>query len=284
MLLIGLLPIVSIATLVARSTLSAQRISFLIESNFTTSGGFGPNQVSAILSLGVLLCILYLFVANPTGIRWWITVSLSGVLLLQSVLTFSRGGLLNLVFAIPTAMFFFTQNGGREMRRILLLTVILTALAWWTVPSLNEYTNGALQTRYEELDTTGRAQLIQADLQTWRENPILGIGVSLSGENRGYEFGADYYVNTHTEYSRLLAEHGMFGVAAIFILLMMFLGGLHRARGGLAKGVLAGMMIWSMVEMVHAAMRIAAISYIFALAFVVMNMDHDHETPSASVQ
>ena len=34
MLLIGLLPIISISTLVARSTLSAQRISFLIESNF----------------------------------------------------------------------------------------------------------------------------------------------------------------------------------------------------------------------------------------------------------
>lgn len=283
-LLIGLLPIVSIATLVARSTLSAQRISFLIESNFTTSGGFGPNQVSAILSLGVLLCILYLFIANPTGIRWWMIVSVSGVLLLQSVLTFSRGGLLNLVFAIPVAMFFFTQNGGKEMRRILLLTVILSVLAWWAVPSLNKYTNGALQVRYEELDTTGRAQLIQADLQTWRENPIFGIGVSLSGENRGYEFGADYYVNTHTEYSRLLAEHGMFGVAAIFILAIMFLSGLHRAKGGLAKGVLAGMMIWSMVEMVHAAMRIAAISYIFPLAFVVMNMDHDHETSSASIK
>jgi hypothetical protein len=284
MLLIGLLPIISISALVARSTLSAQRISFLIESNFTTSGGFGPNQVSAILSLGVLLCILYLFVANPTGIRWWITVSISGVLLLQSVLTFSRGGLLNLVFAIPIAMFFFTQNGGREMRRILLLTVILSILAWWTLPSLNEYTNGALQVRYEELDTTGRAQLIQADLQTWRENPILGIGVSLSGENRGYEFGADYYVNTHTEYSRLLAEHGMFGVAAIFILVIMFLSGLHRAKGGLAKGVLAGMMIWSMVEMVHAAMRIAAISCIFALALVVINMDHDNETTPAFIQ
>jgi hypothetical protein len=282
MLLIGLLPIISIAALVARSTLSAQRISFLIESNFTTSGGFGPNQVSAILSLGVLLCILYLFVANPTGIRWWITVSMSGVLLLQSVLTFSRGGLLNLVFAVPIAMFFFTQNGGKEMRRILLLTIILSILIWWTVPSLNEYTNGALQLRYEELDTTGRTQLIQADLQTWRENPIFGIGVSLSGENRGYEFGADYYVNTHTEYSRLLAEHGMFGVAAIFMLISMVLSGLYRTRGGLAKGVLAGMMIWSMVEMVHAAMRVAAISYIFALPFVVMNMTDDNETPSAS--
>jgi hypothetical protein len=36
--------------------------------------------------------------------------------------------------------------------------------------------------------------------------------------------------------------------------------------------------------MVHAAMRIAAISYIFALPFVIMNMDNDSETPSASVK
>ncbi|MBL8079482.1 MAG: hypothetical protein JNM55_16070 [Anaerolineales bacterium] len=277
MLLIGLLPVISISTLVWRSTLTAERIAFITESNFITSGGYGPNQISAILSLGALFSMLYLFIALPLGIRWWIIMGISSILLLQSVLTFSRGGLLDLIFAIPAAMFFFTQNGGREMRRLLVLTVILAILAGWAIPNLNQYTGGALQARYEELDTTGRVQLIQADLQDWQENPIFGVGVSLSSVNRGLILGGGYIdVAAHTEYSRLLAEHGMFGVAAILLLVVIVLRGLRRAKTGLAKGMLAGLMVWSLVEMTHSAMRISAVAYIFALPIVVLSMDGDN--------
>lgn len=272
MLLMGILPIISIGTLALRSTLTANNIAFITESNFTTSGGYGPNQISAILGLGALLGILYLFIARPVGLRWWLMVGLSGGLLLQSILTFSRGGLLNLVFAVPAAVFFFTQNGGKEMRRIMILTVILSLLFGWAIPALNDFTNGALEARYEELDTTGRLELIQADLRTWQDHIFTGVGVGMGSQSRGISLSV-LSAAAHTEYSRLLAEHGLFGLMAILVLVIILFNGLRHARGGLAKGLVAGMMLWSMIEMTHAAMRIAAISLMFALPLAALNME-----------
>ena len=52
-------PIIGILSLAVESTLTATRIVFGGESVFETSGGFGPNQVSAMLGLGALLLIIY---------------------------------------------------------------------------------------------------------------------------------------------------------------------------------------------------------------------------------
>jgi O-antigen ligase len=130
--------------------------------------------------MGVLLGFLYLFIARPTGIRWWIIFTLSCIFLVQSVLTFSRGGLLNLVFALPMAIFFFSRSGGGTMQRVFVLTLVFSAALYWALPRLNSLTGGALQSRYEDLSTTGRAQLVEADLRIWKENPILGVGAGVT--------------------------------------------------------------------------------------------------------
>jgi hypothetical protein len=62
----------------------------------------------------------------------------------------------------------------------------------------------------------------------------------------------------------LLAEHGLFGLAAILLLLSIVVHEVRRGHDGQSKGLSAGMMFWCLVEMTHAAMRIAAISYFFA--------------------
>ena len=52
-----LIPLVSVASATLFYTVTAEDIHFTTESNFATSGGFGPNQVSAMLGLGVFIAV-----------------------------------------------------------------------------------------------------------------------------------------------------------------------------------------------------------------------------------
>jgi hypothetical protein len=72
----------------------------------------------------------------------------------------------------------------------------------------------------------------------------------------------------HTEYSRLLAEHGSGGALALLTLLFILWKVYWRAPDFFARAWAASMAAWSLVELGHAAMRIAAISFIFGLACI----------------
>ncbi|MEE4176613.1 MAG: hypothetical protein V2I46_03795, partial [Bacteroides sp.] len=62
-------PILGVLTLAAYSTLTATEINFGTESVFITSGGFGPNQVSAALGLGALMLVMWAITAEKQGGR-----------------------------------------------------------------------------------------------------------------------------------------------------------------------------------------------------------------------
>src|SRR5262249_10578674 len=51
-------PVVSIASIAVYKIMTAREIVFIDDSNPMTSGGFGPNQVSAMLGLGSLMAFL----------------------------------------------------------------------------------------------------------------------------------------------------------------------------------------------------------------------------------
>ena len=57
-------PITSIFIIALSSTIGSREIVFTPDSNFVTSGGYGPNQVSAILGLGSLLLGMMLLIAK----------------------------------------------------------------------------------------------------------------------------------------------------------------------------------------------------------------------------
>jgi hypothetical protein len=124
-----------------------------------------------------------------------------------------------------------------------------------------------------DTNTTGRWDLIKLDLQLWEKNFLFGVGPGVSSTARFQTGRSDLvtssgsYLASHTEYSRLLAEHGFLGLIALFLLGLMFLQAFLRAPTPLAKGLALAFMVWSLAEMTHAAMRLAAISYFYALPF-----------------
>jgi hypothetical protein len=260
------MPITGIAFLATFSTVTAPDITFGSESNFLTSGGYGPNQVSALLGLGALLCWLFFATEkHPSSLRW-LVIGLLIWFLSQAFLTFSRGGLANFFGAAFCATLFLAR--GRQLfNRHLWFGLALCALfAYVILPRLNDFTGGRLEDRFTSMDTTGRTELVSADLKIWTENFWMGVGPGIAAREHQPIIGAAHAA--HTEFSRVLAEHGLLGLFALLILSVMSVRLVWQAPTPEAKGIILALLLWAFFQMSHAAMRLAAISYVFALPFI----------------
>jgi uncharacterized membrane protein YGL010W len=74
--------------------------------------------------------------------------------------------------------------------------------------------------------------------------------------------------SSHTEFSRLLAEHGLFGLGALLLLALMTAQRFRQAQTPVSRAMVLSMMGWSLLFMAHSAMRLAAPAFLFGLAFV----------------
>lgn len=270
-----MIPVLGIATLTTAATLSAQQITFVGESNFITSGGFGPNQVSAVLGLGGALALL-LFLMKRGTLQRWVALVLALSLLTLSALTFSRGGLYNAAVMSIFAMVHYMRNSRGRITMLALFLILGLVGSYLIFPYLNSFTGGMLQQRFSDLDPTLRFQIARADLNVWFTNPLLGVGPGLSMTERFSVSG--FLVAAHTEYTRQLAEHGTAGLLALLIMLVMSIRAYLRAPNVEAQAWVAALLAWPLMEMSHAAMRIVAISFIFGLAM----MNWDNSSTSAS--
>lgn len=267
------LPCVAVATVAVSSTVGAgSDLSFAGQSNFATSGGFGPNQVSAVLGLGALCCLLLALDERQSSFRL-LEVGLAVAFLAQAALTFSRGGIVNVVVALVLAGICLVRHVRAAADLVAVLVVLVLIGAWFVVPRLNDFTGGALAERYSDFDSTNRGELARSDLSTFAENPVAGVGVGLSAYERSEDLGFNAVrIAPHTELSRLLAEHGVLGVAAAALLATIAVRAWRRAAPGIPRAMVAAFVGWSLTEMGHSSMRLASISFVFALGVAAANM------------
>lgn len=260
-----LAPTLGVLSICTYSTLTAGAIHFYAESNYVTSGGFGPNQVSALLGLGALLSLILALQSSQAWRRWFF-LGLTLWFLVQGVLTFSRGGVLNAVICIGFLLVHLVRQ-PRVRVTVLAVLVLFTLLGATVIfPRLNEYTGGALQERYTSTSTGLRQSLVEEELALWRENPVLGVGPGMSKYYRTSLLGME--VASHTEFTRLLSEHGTFGLLALLVLIAVAGLAYLRAPSALEKAWVSALSGWSFIEMSHSAMRIVAISILFGLATI----------------
>jgi hypothetical protein len=105
------------------------------------------------------------------------------------------------------------------------------------------------------------------DLELWRENPIFGVG---PGMGMLYRVSMLKWVASHTEYSRLLAEHGVFGLMALLLLIVMAVRSIRRGNSILGKAMAASMIGWAFLFMMIDGMRLAAPAFAFGLSFATI--------------
>jgi hypothetical protein len=267
-LLLGMIiPLMSVAVTTLFYTVSAPEIQFSAESNFATSGGFGPNQVSSMLGLGAFLCLAGLLLFKNT-FRYTVFFAIGSLLFIaQSVLTFSRGGMYNAIGAIVLMVLCQLGDLKHSIRKVLPISVVVLIFAVVIFPYLNRFTGGALEERFQDSETTGRVEIADADLNIFLEHPFLGVGVGNAYRAREKFLNSESAVS-HTEYSRVIEEHGACGWLALAALGLAFAYMLTRQTtiGGLT--FLLGCFAWSGLFMMNAGMRLAGPGFVIGMIYL----------------
>ncbi len=256
-----LAPTVGFAFVASYSTFTTEAINFF--STKVAAGGLGNNQASSALGLGALVAFAYVCIARrPRFFRWCI----AGAGLwcaLQGALTFSRGGVATALGAMAVMSVLLLRD--RRFRGVVVLRVGLIALiaVYVAVPFLNTVTRGGFAVRFTDTDLTGRDRIAKSEISAFQDHPLFGVGPGGSKDYHERIYSRRY--SPHTEYSRLLAEHGLFGLAAIVFLAWMAAKRLISFSSPVGKAIAASFTVWALLFMFHAAMRMGSASFIFAL-------------------
>ncbi|MBZ4036590.1 O-antigen ligase family protein [Flavobacterium sp. 17A] len=277
------LPLVTMVIYLFLYTPSVKDVITGTQSSFETSGGFGPNQVSTLLGLGIFVFFVKLLFDSKSRIMQLINFGFVLTFAFRGIVTFSRGGVITavvMVIVLLAVMFFQANSRLRPKIGLIILLSLLSGLGVWGYSSLQ--TRGLINKRYANEDALGRKKksqlsgreiLIETELMMFVDNPVFGIGVGKNKELRRHETGID--LPTHNEITRMLAEHGSLGAIGLLILfftpMFLFLNNRQNILG------LSFLVFW-LLTINHAAMRTAAPAFVYALSLLYVQIKIPDET------
>jgi len=272
LLAIGL-PIIACAIYITLFTPDLQEVITNTDSNVKTSGGFGPNQVATALGLGMFIFGSRMLYDSPTKILFIINLVLTSLMAYRGLLTFSRGGMITgiiMLLLLITVTFLKVNSKGRVKILSIIAIFIVAFTASWMYTSVN--TGGLIDKRYQNKDALGREKesklagredISAMEIQAFFDNPFFGMGVAKGTDLRLEQRGE--MVASHNELTRLLGEHGFFGILALLILIFVpmiaYLGNKDNIY------ILPFLIFW-LLTLNHAAMRTAAPAFVYALALL----------------
>jgi peptidoglycan/LPS O-acetylase OafA/YrhL len=140
---------VSVISFITIKTPELSDVEYKLAANFETSGGFGSNQISTIMGIGLFL----------SGYAWFKNLKFSGIRLLdgfiliafavRGLLTFSRGGMFVAVMAL--VIFFIFEILGKSPNKIrnifFLFTIVIIGIIGFNY--VDDITGGNLALRYQ---------------------------------------------------------------------------------------------------------------------------------------
>jgi len=267
------LPIVSLTTYLFLYAPSIKDTLRGTQSNFAASGGFGPNQVSTVLGIGMFVFCVFIFLRSKNIIITTINIILFSAVTFRAIVTFSRGGVITGIIMILAflALLYFQSKSREKLKIIVSFCLIIMVLSvTWIVSS--SQTEGLIDKRYNNQDkkgidkediSAGRVDLFMGELEGFIENPFLGVGANGMKEMRIERIGRG--IASHNELSRILSEHGLIGVLILLILILRPLVFRTERRGNMF--FYAFFCFW-FATINHSAMRIAAPGFIYGLTLL----------------
>jgi hypothetical protein len=276
--LYSLIPFLVILTI---KTPKFSEIKFDLGANFVTSAGFGPNQVCTVLGAAIFILILYQMAFEKKIFTSFKQIDLIFIVFFsfRALITFSRGGIL-----APIAALILPSNLLAKFRptaKIMTNFITITFFSGLVFFAINSLTGGSLIQRFSgettktiagtadksiEGFTTGRSNIIAGDINVWFNNIVFGAGIGESAFERARLEDGEF-VAAHTEFSRLLAEQGLFGLAInIMLLIVIPLEILAAKLSPKVKYIKLTFILFSVISMAHSAMRtiIPVIFYAFS--------------------
>ena len=242
-------------------------------SNRAASGGWGANQVATVLGIGMFVFAVRLFTKSPSIGLKVLNIVLFCAIGFRAFVTFSRGGVLTgLMSIIAFLVIYYSVVSRKEKNNIITIFFLFCATLALTWAITSNQTGGFIDLRWANKDhigrqkkdvTTGRGELFQKEIDGFISSPFFGIGSSRAKDQRIEIEGQG--VTSHSEVSRILAEHGMLGLIILLILIFKPLD--FRTKNKRNYYFYAFMCFW-FATINHSSMRIAAPAFIYALALL----------------
>ncbi len=276
-----LLPILStVVYLILYTPSTLKNILVTTSSNFNTSGGFGPNQVSTVLGLAMFILFSRIIFETKTVFILVVNLSLILVVSYRGLITFSRGGILTgLMMIIVLYLVTYLSSHGKAKVKLLYIFsffVFMSVLLWSY--SLIQ-TDGLIEKRYQnkdalgrvkENDFSGREKIASDELDMFYKNPFFGVGTARATDLRNISTGE--VTASHDEITRMMAEHGLFGIVALLILgftpLFLYIDNKQHLY------IFSFLIFW-FFTINHAAMRTASPAFIYALSLLKISFNEE---------
>ncbi|MBL4663150.1 MAG: O-antigen ligase family protein [Flavobacteriaceae bacterium] len=201
----------------------------------------------------------------------------------RAIVTFSRGGVITALICIGVFFLIYLKYSNAKMRSESIpkiLIILGVAISVWTWSSLS--TGGLIDKRYANEDasgrakadlTTGRAELFNSELDAFYKFPLTGIGVGKIKEYRLEQTGRESA--SHNEVSRILSEHGLFGLMALVVLLFTPL--IIRIKNRSNLFLFSFVAFW-FLTINHSSMRLVAPAFVYGLAVLTIVREHKKNT------
>lgn len=279
-ILMLLLPLLAQMFYLYLYTPSMNDVKINLQANYAATGGYGPNQISTVMGMGAFLVATRLFTINHKWVNI-LDLGLLGMIGYRALITFSRGGVFTaMVCVVAFIIIYYYKQGPKAQTRLnskIILLGIATIGIWFF--SLIQ-TGGLLSNRYNNQDaagklkgdiTTGRVELVTTELQAFIHHPVIGIGVGKGKEYRQENMGVE--IASHNEISRMLSEHGLLGLVAILILILVPIIFWTKFKNNYY--FLAFLAFW-FLTINHSAMRIALPGFVYGLALLYIVDDKKH--------
>jgi len=263
-------------------------------SNKLFSGGFGPNQVSLVLGFGFFITSLSILLGIKITQSIFLDIVLAFLFLGFGVLTFSRGGVVAGVLCFLASCFIYIRSGkgSKRLSRMFFGVVFFGIAAYFGWQILNRFTENTITNRYVNtvngptgnkgtVDLSGRDDLMSNDFEAFFAHPLLGNGPSGAVAFRSKKYGND--LEAHTEFTRLLGDHGMLGLFAVVILISSGISNYRKSKGP-KRIISVGFVLAAVLNMLHAAMRLAIPGLAFGFAFADFDFDEHPLEKSPNTQ
>jgi hypothetical protein len=267
------LPILSCAVYLTLYTPNIRDVITGTASNFETSGGFGPNQVATFLGLGMFIFFSRIILESRSKFMLILNFIIALNISYRGIVTFSRGGMITgfLMIVLLLSFLYLKSNfKGRVKLNFIIVLIALAMMVTWSYTSFqtgglinNRYANQDAQGREKKNQFTGRGDIAATEINMFLDNPIFGVGVAKGAEVREAETGS--FAASHDEITRMLAEHGSFGMVGLLILfitpLILFLENKFNLY------LLCFVAFW-FLTINHAAMRTAIPAFVYSLCLL----------------
>tara|TARA_Y100001970_G_scaffold289395_1_gene419603 strand:+ start:193 stop:1551 length:1359 start_codon:yes stop_codon:yes gene_type:complete len=269
------LPILTLSTILLFRLPTMEELTFSSEANYQFSGGYGPNQVSSML--GVLIVLIGLSKINQYSFfnNQILDYSILGLCIIQALLTFSRGGFMVALGSLAFSwVISIKQNKQvKKVYRYNMLILIIIVISLWNIAA--DFTGGIMTDRYKttlEFNEQGiiggssRVEIMLTDIEIFLDNFILGVGPGMGKYLRiKYTYGK--IVSAHSEFTRILAEHGIVGLIGIASLIF-FTYKEYFKRISISRVFFICFILVASMTMLHSAMRLAMPGFLFGLAYI----------------